>query len=170
MPECFLDTNLVEALLNKPYTVNHKKGNSSILKAMEESRLKDHFVVALIDDDKVKVRALENYRKVDRLCKTSLKLFMHTGRKHFVIHVSPAIEKWIMTECEKGQINIDAFGLPGDISGLRRMKGLSQRNDSQFKTLFKQMIAGEACDKIIEMKRWLLFFSDNNIQTNINFL
>ena len=40
MPECYLDTNLVEVLLNKPYTVNHKKGNSSIVKAMESDRLK----------------------------------------------------------------------------------------------------------------------------------
>ncbi|MBX3253080.1 MAG: hypothetical protein KF862_02975 [Chitinophagaceae bacterium] len=170
MPECFLDTNLVEALLNKPYTVNHKKGNSNIIKAMEEKRLKDSFVVALIDDDKVKVKALESYKKVDRLWRTTMKLFMHPERKHFVIQVSPAIEKWIMKECEKGKINMEEFGLPGNLGGLRRMKGLAQRNDSQFRELFKMMIAAEACDEIIEMKRWLIFFRDNNIQTNIDLL
>jgi len=170
MPECFLDTNLVEALLNKPYTVNHKKGNSSILKAMEEARLKESFVVALIDDDKVKVKALESYEKVDRLGKKTMKLFIHLERKHFVIQVSPAIEKWIMSECKKGKINMEEFGLPGDLSGLRRMKGLAQRNDNQFKDLFKMMVATEDCDEIIEMKRWLIFFRDNNIQTNIDLL
>lgn len=170
MPECYLDTNLVEVLLNKPYAVNHKKGNSSIVKAMDSDRLKNGFVVALIDDDKVKVKVLENYTKINRLCKTTLKLFKHPQRTHFVIQVAPAIEKWILNECEKGGINLEEFGLPGELSGLRHMKGLSQRNDGRFKNLFKCMADVEACDEIIEMKKWLMFFRDNNIQTNIDLL
>ncbi|MGN6490799.1 MAG: hypothetical protein ACTHLE_02285 [Agriterribacter sp.] len=170
MPECFLDTNLVEALLNKPNAVNHKKGNSSIINAMENERLRDGFVVALIDDDKVKVKALEGYIKIDRLWKATLKLFKHPERNHFVIQVSPAIEKWIITECAKGNINMQEFGLPADLNGLRRMKGLTQRNDDRFKELFKRMLSVKACDEIIEMKRWLIFFRDNNIQTNIDLL
>lgn len=170
MPECFLDTNLVEALLNKPFAVNHKKGNSSIIKAMEGDRLKDSFVVALIDDDKVKVKALEEYEKIERLWKESLKLFKHRERKHFVIQVSPAIEKWILEECEKGKIDMEEFGLLNDLKELKHMKGLSQRNDVRFKNLFKKMVGTDACDEIIEIKRWLIFLRDNNIQTNIDLL
>lgn len=170
MPECFLDTTLVEVLLNKPFAVNHKKGNSSIVKAMENEKLKDSFVVALIDDDKVKVKMLENYIQVNRLCKTSLKLFKHPQKNHFVIQVSPAIEKWILKECEKAGIDTVQFDLPGDLNGLRQMKGLSQRNDPRFRNLFKHMSDIQACDEVVEMKRWLMFFRDNNIQTNIDLL
>ncbi len=35
IPECFLDTNLVEVLLNKPLSVNHKKGNSTVAVQMK---------------------------------------------------------------------------------------------------------------------------------------
>ncbi|HRP57070.1 hypothetical protein [Agriterribacter sp.] len=65
---------------------------------------------------------------------------------------------------------MEEFGLPGDLGGLRQMKGLSQRSDPRFKRLFKAMADTDACDESIEMKRWLMFFRDNNFQTNIDLL
>lgn len=68
MPECYLDTNLVEVLLNAPDSVNHQKGNTKIAVLMQ-NRLVDNFAVALIDDDKRKLRVLDEFEKVERLCR-----------------------------------------------------------------------------------------------------
>lgn len=152
MPECFLDTNLVEVLLNKQDSVNHKKGNSTIALLMRE-KLVDNFVVALIDDDKRKLKELNDFNKVDRLCRNGLKLFNHPARKHYIIQISPALEKWILTECDKGSINLKGYGIPVSIKELKALKGISQRKDARFTKLFKDMLQNENCDELIEMRR-----------------
>ena len=67
MPECFLDTNLVEFLLGKTNSVNHKKGNSSVAAKMNEKRFLNSFIVGIIDDDKIKIKELEDCRKYIKL-------------------------------------------------------------------------------------------------------
>lgn len=169
MPECFLDTNLVEVLLNKPDSVNHKKGNSTIAVQME-TKLADNFVVALIDDDKRKLKELDVFEKVERLCRPGLKLYTHPVRKHYFIQLSPAIERWILVECEKSDIKLPDYGLPASIGELKELKGISQRKDARFTKLFGDMLQNEACDEITELRRWLLFFKDNSYNTNIDLL
>jgi hypothetical protein len=153
MPECFLDTNLVEVLLECVDAVNHKKGNSSV-----------------IDDDKVKVKGLNEFDKIERLWKSGLKLFRYPGRNHYVVQLSPAIERWLLNECSKGGINLSEYGLPENLKGLEKMKGLSQRKDEKFKRLFKDMLKKDKCNEMIELKRWLLFFKENNYKTNLDLL
>lgn len=164
-----MDTNLVEVLLNKPDTVNHQKGISSIAILMR-GQLSDTFVVALIDDDKQKLALLKEFSKVERLSRTSLTLFRHAVRKHFFIQLSPAIETWLIEESAKGEINFSDYGLPDSINGLKRLKGLPQRKDPRFSKLFKDMLQNEKCDEIIELKRWLIFFRDNTYNSNIDLL
>jgi hypothetical protein len=170
MPECFLDTSLVEVLLECSDAVNHKKGNSSVIKIMSEGRLRNNFVVAVIDDDKVKVKGLEDFVKIEKLCKAGLKFFNHSERNHYIIQLSPAIELWLLNECSKGDVNLSLYDLPGSLKGLRSMKGISQRKDERFKRLFRDMLNNDKCDEIIELKRWLIFFRDNNYNSNLDLL
>lgn len=135
MPECFLDTNLVEVLLNCNNTVSHKKGNSTTLEAMYQPKLADRFIVAVIDEDKVKLKKLEEFSRVDRLCKAGLKLYKHPKRKHFVIQLSPAVERWTLNQCNLAGIDLTIYGLPNDIRELKKMKSVTQRGDQRFKNL-----------------------------------
>lgn len=170
IPECYLDTNLVETLLKVSDSVNHRKGNSNVVKQMEEVRFENSFLVALIDDDKIKVKAIEGYKKIERLSTKGLKLFKHPDKKHYLIQLSPAIEKWLISECLKGEINPVEHGLPENLAGWRSLKGRAQRNDEKFKELFRKMLKNEKCDEIIELKRWLEFFRDNNYNSNLDLL
>lgn len=170
IPECYLDTNLVETILKAPNSVNHRKGNSNVVSRMEEERLADKFLVAVIDNDKVKVKGLEKYRQVERLSKNGLRLFVHLSKKHYLIQLSPAIERWLMNECGKGGINLADFGFPDNIKGWKSLKSRTQRNDEKFKDLFRLMLKNENCDEIIELKRWLEFFRNNNYNTNLDLL
>lgn len=170
MPECYLDTNLVEVLLECQDAVNHKKGNSSVIEAMAGDRMKDNFVVGLIDDDKVKVKRLEEFKKIERLWKQGLKMFKHPDKSQYVIQVSPAIEKWLLNECVKGGISPEEYSLPTELEGLRALKGLSQRKDERFRKLFRSMLENEKCDEIKELKRWLIFLRETNYKTNLDLL
>ncbi|MBC7936784.1 MAG: hypothetical protein H7Y86_15640 [Rhizobacter sp.] len=170
MPECYLDTNLVEVLLGCLDAVNHKKGNSSVMATLGQDKFRENFAVALIDDDKVEVKALEDFIKVDRLCREGLMFYRHNEKKHYVLKLSPAIELWLLNECSKGEIDTNLYGLPQNLKGLRSMKGLSQRKDERFKKLFKDMLKNERCDEITELKRWLIFLKDKNFNIDLDLL
>src|ERR1019366_8164562 len=161
LPECNLDTLLVEVLLEKSFSVSHQKGNSSIAVKMDEKSLKNSFAVGIIDEDKVKLKALENFREIAKLTKRGLKFFEHIDpdRRHYFIQICPAIEKWILDESKKGKINIadEKYKLPDTLSGLVKLKSSFQRNDQRFKLLFLDMLENEKCDEIIALKKWLLF-------------
>lgn len=51
VPECYIDTNLAEYLLDS-HGVNHQKGCNAVAKKMMESNLKDQFSIGIIDNDK----------------------------------------------------------------------------------------------------------------------
>lgn len=170
IPECYLDSNLVETILKAFNCVNHRKGNSNVVGRMEEERLSDKFLVAVIDDDKVKVKGLEKYTQVGRLSRKGLKVFEHPLKRHFLIQLSPAIERWLINECGKAGINLSEYGFPDTIKGWKNLKNRSQRNDEKFKDLFRLMLKNEKCDEIIELKRWLIFFRDNNYNSNLDLL
>ena len=172
LPECYLDTLLIEVLLKKPFSVNHKKGNSSIAAIMKHGPLKDGFAVGIIDEDKVKLKELDTFTKVERLSKNELKIYYNSQRKHFFIQICPAIEKWVLKECDKASINLAAekYRLPSTLKDLKAMKGLAQRSDERFKRLFNDMCDNKSCDELIELRRWLLFLKANNYNTNLDLL
>lgn len=170
MPECFLETNLVEVLLEKANSVNHKKGNSNIASKLNSELLKDSFAVAIIDDDKRRLKELDNCTKNERLSRKGLKFFKRRESNHYFIQVSPAMERWILNECTKGGISMTDYNLPDNLDALRGMKGVSQRTDDRFKRLFSDMLKNESCDEIIELKRWLLFLKENNYNSDLDLL
>ena len=48
VPECYVDTNLVESLLDTD-GVNHQKGCNTVVNTMKGKVLKDSFAVGVID-------------------------------------------------------------------------------------------------------------------------
>ena len=150
LPECNLDTLLVAVLLKKSFSVSHQKGNSSIASKMNRSPLNKSFAVGIIDEDKIELKALESFINIDRLTRKGLKFFKHPERHHYFIQICPAIEKWILSESQKGKINIagEKYKLPDSLGGLINLKNSSQRNDSRFKTLFLDMAENEKCDEV----------------------
>ena len=174
LPECNLDTLLVEILLQKTFSVNHQKGNSSIAVKMDGKLLRNSFAVGIIDEDKVKLKSLENFIEIKRLTKKGLKFFKHADpqRHHYFIQICPAIEKWILIESGKGKIDIanERYKLPDTLSGLVSLKSASQRDDQRFSLLFLDMLKNKNCDEIIALKKWLLFLKKHNYKSNIDLL
>lgn len=170
IPECCLDTLLVEVLLNKSYAVNHGKGNSSVAAKMKKGKMIDSFAVGIIDKDKIKLKELDEFETIDMLNKQNLKFFKHPTRPHYFVQICPAIEKWIISECEKAHISLANYELPGDVKGLAKLKAVAQRDDVRFKKLFKDLAANDNCDEMQELLKWLIFLRDNNYSANIDLL
>ncbi|MEO6454229.1 MAG: hypothetical protein ABIN97_09165 [Ginsengibacter sp.] len=174
LPECNLDTLLVEVLLEKTFSVNHQKGNSSIAARMNKGSLQNSFAVGIIDEDKVKLRALENFREIKKLTKNGLKFFepIDRSKHHYFIQICPAIERWILSESKKGEINIadEKYKLPNTLGGLVKLKSSLQKNDQRFKLLFLDMLTNENCDEIITLKKWLLFLRKHHYNSNLELL
>ena len=60
VPECYVDTNLIESLLETD-GVNHQMGCNNVAKAMESGVLKESFAVGIIDSDKRKLAYAEYF-------------------------------------------------------------------------------------------------------------
>jgi hypothetical protein len=170
MPECYLDTLLAEVLLKVSYKVNHTKGNNNVALKMQSADFVDGFAVGIIDKDKIEIAYLKEFELIGQLSFDMLKFYAHRneGRKHFFIVICPAIEKWILTECEAGNVKLEDYSLPGDLKGLRILKDIAQRSDRRFANLFKQMLKQEGCKEIRALQKWLLYLKEKNYQADIN--
>ena len=60
IPECFIDTNLIEFLLNAK--VNHQHSCNNVIKALNDK--KDEFAIGIIDNDKRKVAYINDCKEI----------------------------------------------------------------------------------------------------------
>ena len=55
IPECYVDTNLIETIVPTVKGYNHQKGAGTVTRLMQ-SKLKDKFAVGIVDKDKKQCR------------------------------------------------------------------------------------------------------------------
>ncbi len=137
IPECFVDTNLIETLVPPVRQYNHQKGCGTVTKVMKE-RFADRFALGIIDKDKKQVEYLKEFEEI---CKTgSLILHKHKQRPHYIIQIYPAIERFILGCAAELKVNLEDFGLDSDIERLKkRSKTVTSKNDGDFKRLFRYL-------------------------------
>lgn len=61
IPECYIDTNLVESLITTE-GCNHQKGCNTVANTMK-NKFKDNFAVGIIDNDKRQIPMYPNFPK-----------------------------------------------------------------------------------------------------------
>lgn len=120
MPECYIDTTLVESLINA--NVNHKHSCSEVAREMEKGHYKDSFAVGIIDNDKRKLSYIEGFEKI---CQTdNLTFLKHKDRHHYIIKVGKerkAMETFIIANVEAIGMKMEDFDLPSDITKLQEL-------------------------------------------------
>lgn len=89
MPECYVDTNLIEYLLDG--VVNHQHCCSKVVGQLNNT-FADKFAIGIIDKDKVELGYIQD---CDEIAKTEhLTLLKHKSRHHYLITISPAVDKY----------------------------------------------------------------------------
>ena len=136
IPECYVDTNLIETLVCKA-GCNHQKGCNQVAKVMQE-KFADRFAVGIIDADKRKPSYLNNFNVI--ASSEHIELFRHSVRSHFIILVHRAIDGFILSCAGAGNIDLTEYELSPILKEFTaQTKNVMSNKDSRFKRLFKSM-------------------------------
>jgi hypothetical protein len=121
IPECYVDTKLIKAIVppTSKHGYNHQKGSNTVVNLMK-GKLNDHFALGIVDKDK---RALEYSQEFDIVMNipSNLELYKHREKPHYLVFICPAVESWILDRAEESGIQLEDFGLPNNLDGLRNI-------------------------------------------------
>lgn len=136
IPECYIDTNLVETLACEG-GCNHQKGCNQVAKIMQE-KFADRFAVGIIDADKRRPSYLNEFKEL--ASSLHLKLFRHLTRPHFIILVQPAADGFILSCTEEAGLQMEDFSLSSNLKEFTsQTKNVMSNRDIRFKRLFKSL-------------------------------
>ena len=132
MPECFVDTNLIEYLLNAG--VNHQHCCSKVVGQLK-STFADKFAIGIIDKDKVQLGYIQ---ECDTIGQTEhLTLMKHRERYQYLITIAPAVDKFVLDCAEEQNVNVEDFGFSRELKRFTdETKKVSSNSDPRFKALF----------------------------------
>ncbi len=142
MPECYLDTNLVETIvpperIGSTRGYNHKLSCNKVVDEML-GKLKDNFALGVVDQD---TRPLSRIKEFELIAdKHSLKLYKHPQKNHYLIF-HPPLEQWILNEAQQVGIalNDSRYNLPITLKELVDAKSEFSKHDYRFTLLFRDL-------------------------------
>lgn len=133
IPECYVDTNLVETLVCSG-GCNHQKGCNQVAKVMK-GKFANRFAVGMIDADKRRPGYLYEFRKI--ATSEHITLLHHSSRQHFIILIHPAADGFILSCAEAANIDMRKFELSPELKEFTtQTKNVMSNKDSRFKKLF----------------------------------
>jgi hypothetical protein len=173
MPECYLDTNLVETIvpperIGSTHGYNHKHSCNKVVDEMMK-KLKDDFAIGIVDCDKRPLSRTAAFKLLSE--KQRLKLYKHEQKDHYLIF-HPPIEQWILDEAQQAIITLSdiRYNLPTTLKGLiNETKNEFSKNDPRFKCLFRDLMEHNA-PGINLLARWVEYLKSNPYNADINTL
>ena len=132
LPECYVDTNLIEFLLDAG--VNHQHSCSQVVGQLN-STFADRFAVGIIDKDKVELGYISDCEQISKT--KHLTLLRHKTRPQYLITVSPAIDSFVLDCANQEGVDTQTYGIPSDLAGFTKMsKSRTSNRDPRFRNLF----------------------------------
>ncbi len=172
IPECYVDTNLVETIVpplkeHGRQGYNHQKGCGTVTRVMQEN-FKGQFALGIIDKDKQIVSYLKQFYIVTKI--GSLLLHKHKTEHHYIIQITPGIEQMILNNAVSINLRLENFDLPPDLEALKKQsKQETSKRDTRFKNLFKEMLKNNAND-IVKLAGWIKYLRDHNYNSDLRFI
>lgn len=165
LPECFVDTNLIETLMRDG--CNHQKGCGTVTKVMQE-KFDDEFAVGIIDKDRKEVAYLKEF---DEVVNTgTLFLFKHKKKHHYIIQIYPAIEQFMLAAADSVGISLADFNLPTDLDILKKQsKSTTSKDDYRFKNLFRALHQLGA-PAIVQLRDWIVYLKSERYKADLDLL
>lgn len=132
VPECYVDTNLVEFLLGAG--VNHQHSCSKVVGQLK-STFADRFAVGIIDKDKVELGFIKECNVIAHT--RHLTLMKHNEKPQYLITVAPAIDRFVLDSAQKSGVDTKDYGIPSELKEFTEVsKSITSNTDPRFKALF----------------------------------
>jgi len=164
LPECYFDTVLVKNIL-RVKRINHQK---SCYKVESAIRGIDDFAVGIIDKDKVNIGYLEECNL--EIKQNHLLLWKHQTKKHYIIQLVPALEKWIVNVINESNVDVEDLNLPQDFEGLKEYTKYKFVSESEeLKNLCKRLVNSDS-KTMATLSHWLNYLFEHNRNADINVL
>lgn len=165
IPECYVDTCLVETITSCFNRFNHQKGCGTVCKVMQ-NKFDDAFAVGIIDKDKREIPYLQEFELVAST--DSLFLYKHKTKHHYIIQIYPAIERFFLKAAAEKGVDIETFGIPTDLGELTKItKQVSDKDEAafkKFKRLFMEISDAPALKRLANLIQYL---GDNPYNANV---
>ncbi|HTL83112.1 MAG TPA: hypothetical protein VL651_15470, partial [Bacteroidia bacterium] len=130
MPECFADTLLVRMILQRGRP-GHRKGISSVAKALVEYDHNAHFVIGVADTDKFKRDSqnpnIQKFKIIveNKIEEQGLLIVQIPGTQKYLIRIHPDFEPWIWALAKTAGIKTEDFGY----SNIDDLKSATKSNE-----------------------------------------
>ncbi len=155
IPECFVDTTLVSALLGG-IGVNHQKSCNNVVAKMR-GKFGDGFAVGIIDNDKRRPGYLDEFTCV--ASSTHIQLLKHPQKNHYIIVLSPACEGFVLSVVQQAGLSMEDYNLPGELDNLKKItKSIVSSKDARLVGLFKDL---RLCGECAILKNVLVYLLEN---------
>jgi hypothetical protein len=165
IPECFVDTNLIETISPPKKGYNHQKGCGNVAKTMQ-NKFKDSFALGIIDRDKKEIKYLDEFEL--KINNENLFLYQHPVKPHFIIQISPAVESFILENVHQSEINLEDFGLPCNIDELKKItKKQTSKKNPQLSRLFSAL-KNKNASQIVTLSKWISYLKENTYHSNVD--
>lgn len=159
IPECYIDTNLIEFLLNAK--VNHQHCCNNVVKTLNNK--KDEFAIGIIDNDKRAVAYIKDCEKIREI--NRLNFFKHRARNQYLITIFPAADRFIFNIANEEGVNLSDFDLPTEFEDfLEETKTETSNKDQRFKKLFKEI---KNHKEISLLQKVLTYLCENKYQSDV---
>lgn len=132
LPECYVDTNLIEYLTHG--NVNHQQGCNQVVGKLKKI-FSDRFAIGIIDKDKVGVGYMLNCSEV--VSTKHLCILRHKVFPHYLITVSPAIDRFLLDCAKEEGVSLEDFGL---LYRLKEFTKQTKKNTSNKDPRFRDLI------------------------------
>ena len=163
MPECYVDTNLIEYMLDTG--VNHQHCCSKVI-GQFKSTFGDRFAIGIIDKDKVEQGYIG---ECDVIAQTRhLTLMKHRDKYHYLITVAPAIDRFVL-DCSKDcGVNTEDFGIPSELKSFTNIsKRITSNTDNRFKALFAAI---KDSQEMSMLRNVLKYLSEEKYHVDLEYL
>lgn len=167
MPECYIDTTLVESLLDAD--VNHKHNCNEVAKEMQKGKYKNEFAVGIIDNDKRKLSYIEDgFVKIGQT--ENLTFLKHRNKHQYIIKVGKehkAMETFIKANVDALGMKMEDFGLPSDLAKLieQTKDSVSTQKDPRILKLCKTM---RQSPEVAKLQDILAYLATNKYNVDID--
>lgn len=153
LPECYIDTNLIETLVPPQRMYNHQKGCPAVAKKMKE-KFSDDFALGIMDNDKRHVSYLQEFLLI--AADHAIELYKHNSRAHYILLISPAVEQFVLDAASELGIDLSRYNVPCTLEDMKKeTKQVDAKSCKKYTLLFKALKPATECQKLTKIISYL---------------